>query len=89
MENIKLIQLEKYHKAQNDFERDRIEIDPKKIFHQAIENCKPLLVLQRVKRGGVTYQVIIFTLCAVNILISFRWLSLSEWQSVGIDIREY
>jgi len=57
MANIKLIQLEKYHKAKTDFERESIEIDPRKIFHQALENCKPLLVLQSVHRGGVVYQV--------------------------------
>jgi small subunit ribosomal protein S7 len=56
-ENIKLTQLEKYHKATTEFERDTIELDPKKILHQAVDNCKPLLIIQRVKRGGVMYQV--------------------------------
>jgi len=57
MANLKVIQLEKYHKAKSDFERESIEIDPQKIFHQALENCKPLLILTRVRRGGVVYQV--------------------------------
>ena len=56
-ENLKLIQIEKYHKSENDFERESIELDPKKILYQAIENCKPLLITQRVRRGGVMYQV--------------------------------
>jgi small subunit ribosomal protein S7 len=56
-ENIKLIQLEKYHKATTDFERESVEINPHKIFHQAVDNCRPLLVLQGVVRGGVKYQV--------------------------------
>ncbi len=57
MENIKLIQIEKWHKAKSDEEREMIELDPKKIFHKALENCKPLLITQKVKRGGVIYTV--------------------------------
>ncbi|KAK2192259.1 hypothetical protein NP493_35g00014 [Ridgeia piscesae] len=56
-ENIKLIQLEKYHKAATEEERQYIECDPLTIFHQAITNCKPLLTTQKVKRGGVMYTV--------------------------------
>jgi len=63
LENIKLSQIEKFHKSTTDFERDNIELDPKKIVHQAIENCKPLLTLQKVKRGGVMYQVSKSTMC--------------------------
>lgn len=59
-ENIKRTQIERYHLASTQEEKDRIELDPKKILHQAIENSKPLLQLTPIKRGGITYQVSIF-----------------------------
>jgi len=57
LENIKLTQVEKFHKANSDFERESIELDPKKVMYQAVENCKPLLILKKIHRGGVVYQV--------------------------------
>ncbi|CAB3224169.1 unnamed protein product [Arctia plantaginis] len=56
-ENIKRTQIERYHLASTQQEKDKIELDPKKILHQAIENSKPLLQLTPIKRGGITYQV--------------------------------
>ncbi|CAG9767152.1 unnamed protein product [Ceutorhynchus assimilis] len=56
-ENIKRLQLEKYHKCTTEEEKLKIELDPKKVFHEAINNSKPLLQLTGVKRGGVRYQV--------------------------------
>ncbi|KAG8321426.1 28S ribosomal protein S7, mitochondrial [Homalodisca vitripennis] len=56
-ERIKRYQLEKYHKEEDPAEKAKIEVDPLKIFHCAIENCKPLLQLTKIKRGGATYQV--------------------------------
>uniref|UniRef100_A0A1B6GGU3 Small ribosomal subunit protein uS7 domain-containing protein n=1 Tax=Cuerna arida TaxID=1464854 RepID=A0A1B6GGU3_9HEMI len=56
-ERIKRYQLEKYHKQEDPAEKAKIEVDPLKIFHCAIENCKPLLQLTKIKRGGATYQV--------------------------------
>lgn len=58
LENIKRLQLEKYHKIQNLEEKQKIELNPKIIVHKAIENCKPILELTPIKRGGVKYQVI-------------------------------
>lgn len=55
-ENMKRVQLERYHKAVPE-EKDAIEINPHKIFANAIANCKPILELTPIKRGGVTYQV--------------------------------
>jgi len=57
LENVKLTQIEKFHKAKSDFERESIKLDPKKVMQQAVENCKPLLILKQVHRGGVVYQV--------------------------------
>ena len=55
-EYIKYIQLEKYRKASED-ERATIETNAHVIFHNAIENCKPLMNLQKTERGGITYTV--------------------------------
>ncbi|KAL5018646.1 hypothetical protein ScPMuIL_004368 [Solemya velum] len=55
-ENIKRIQIENYHKAADEVKQD-IELDPLKIFHQAVDNCKPILVLTKIQKGGVRYEV--------------------------------
>ncbi|KAK3601806.1 hypothetical protein CHS0354_041722 [Potamilus streckersoni] len=55
-ENIKRIQLEKYHKTEGA-EKATIELNPRKIFYDAIENCKPVLKLMQIVKGGVAYQV--------------------------------
>lgn len=55
-ETIKRIQLEKYHKASPE-DKNSIELNPKQIFFKAVSNCKPILALTPIKRGGVTYQV--------------------------------
>lgn len=57
LENIKRLQIEKYHKCENEEEKQKIELNPKVIVHKAIENCKPILELTPIKRGGVKYQV--------------------------------
>ncbi|XP_072029352.1 small ribosomal subunit protein uS7m-like [Amphiura filiformis] len=52
---IKMKQLERYHKAPES-ERENIETNAIKIFHQALENAKPILGLSTIKRGGRAYQ---------------------------------
>ncbi|XP_063824933.1 small ribosomal subunit protein uS7m [Ostrinia nubilalis] len=56
-ENIKRTQIERYHLASTAEEKNKIELDPKRVLHKAIENSKPLLQLSPIKRGGITYQV--------------------------------
>ena len=56
LENIKHIQVEKYHKADVDT-KPTIELDPIRVVLQAIENGKPLLTTEKVRKGGTTYQV--------------------------------
>lgn len=58
-QQIKRIQLRKYHKAKTEEEKQAIELRPKAIFHQAVDNCKPILTLTPIKRGGVRYQVLL------------------------------
>ncbi|XP_030591850.1 small ribosomal subunit protein uS7m [Archocentrus centrarchus] len=56
LENIKKKQVEKFHKAPEG-ERDAIECNPYTIFHQALENCKPVVGLASIQKGGKYYQV--------------------------------
>lgn len=58
-ENIKRKQIERYHLATSVEEKAKIILNPKEILHKAVENCKPLLQLTPIKRGGITYQVCI------------------------------
>lgn len=95
-ENVKRIQLEKYHKASEE-EKSTIELNPKQVFHKAVLNCKPVLALTPIKRGGVTYQVRIiliimfhhcycFFRCQFLYLIrnrsSCRWIGLFKQQRI-------
>ena len=65
-----MIQLRKYHRAETEEEKQEIELSPLKVFHSAVENCKPVLITQDAKRGGVIYKV--------NRLLFIR-ASLDEW----------
>lgn len=58
-ENIKRIQLERYHKTKPK-EQEEIELDPKVILYKAVANSTPVLELTKMVRGGQTYQVIMF-----------------------------
>lgn len=60
LETIKRIQIEKYHKCENEEEKKTIELNPRIIVYKAMENCKPVLELTSIKRGGVKYQVNIY-----------------------------
>ncbi len=72
-ENIKRIQLERYNLAEPD-ERDKIELNPVAILHKAIENCRPILILTPVKRGGSKYQVPVPLTEKRSYFIAMRWL---------------
>ncbi|XP_068192137.1 small ribosomal subunit protein uS7m [Antennarius striatus] len=56
MERIKRTQVEKYHKAPKE-KKESIECNPYAIFHQALENCKPVVGLENIQRGGKNFQV--------------------------------
>ncbi|XP_040919239.1 28S ribosomal protein S7, mitochondrial [Toxotes jaculatrix] len=56
LENIKRKQVEKYHKASAE-KKEEIECNPYAIFHQALENCKPVVGLASIQKGGKSYQV--------------------------------
>ncbi|XP_029914048.1 small ribosomal subunit protein uS7m [Myripristis murdjan] len=56
LESIKRKQVEKYHKAPEG-KKEEIECNPYAIFNQAIENCKPVIGLTSIQKGGKYYQV--------------------------------
>lgn len=55
LENIKRKQVEKYHKASEE-KKEEIECNPYTIFHQALDNCKPVVGLATIQKGGKNYQ---------------------------------
>lgn len=59
--NIKTVQILKYHSA-SDTEKAGIVGNPVTIFHEALENCKPVLTLTKVYKGVVRYNVSISAL---------------------------
>ncbi|ETN61601.1 mitochondrial ribosomal protein S7 [Anopheles darlingi] len=73
-ENIKRMQLERYHLAESDEERAKIELNPRKLLHQAVENCRPLLQLTPIKRGGVRYQVPVPVTEKRSYFLAMKWL---------------
>ncbi|XP_060921439.1 small ribosomal subunit protein uS7m [Labrus mixtus] len=56
LEQIKRKQVEKYNKAPAG-KKDEIECNPYVIFHQALNNCKPIVGLASIQKGGKYYQV--------------------------------
>lgn len=72
-ENIKRIQLERYNLADPE-ERDKIELNPVVVLRNAIENCRPILILTPVKRGGSKYQVPVPLTEKRSYFIAMRWL---------------
>lgn len=56
-ENIKKLQLQKLNNEKDPEKKASIIVDPVTILKKAISNCKPLLKLTAVKRGGSYYQV--------------------------------
>ena len=53
----------RYDMATSDEDRAKIETSPLKVFHQAIENCKPILGVNRIKRGGKDVVVSVRVSC--------------------------
>lgn len=58
LENVKRIQLQRYHKAKTEEEKEKIELDPFQVFYTALANSIPVLHLEPCRKGGILYQVI-------------------------------
>ncbi|KAG7153736.1 28S ribosomal protein S7, mitochondrial-like [Homarus americanus] len=72
-ETIKRIQLQKFNEAETEEEKANIECNPLVIFHQAVENGRPVLQLIPIKRGGIKYQVPVPITEKRSHFISMRW----------------
>ncbi|XP_048763720.2 30S ribosomal protein S7-like [Ostrea edulis] len=59
-EQIKMKQISEYHKANTEVEKAMIVTDPLKILHGAVENCRPLLVLKSIRKGGAGYRIPVY-----------------------------
>ncbi|XP_076373724.1 mitochondrial ribosomal protein S7 [Tachypleus tridentatus] len=70
---IKRTQLAKYHASEAESKRN-IELSPRNIFHHAVENCKPIIILTPIKRGGVIYQVPVPVTPKQSTFIAMKWL---------------
>src|SRR4030095_11275939 len=53
---------------------DRTREDPLKIFHRAIENCKPRVEVKSRRVGGATYQVPVEVKPNRQMALAMRWL---------------
>lgn len=71
---IKIMQLEKYHQAQTQEEKDAIIVNPHIIFNRAVDNCKPVLETCKVVKAGVMYHVPISCKPDRQVFRSMRWL---------------
>ncbi|XP_067936049.1 small ribosomal subunit protein uS7-like [Watersipora subatra] len=94
-EKIKLIQLEKWHKADTEEDRQAVVCDPNKIFHQAFENVKPVFKLQRYIKAGTIYMVPVAAVPKESEHFAFRWLrdssknkdkSVSIWNAMAKEL---
>ncbi|KAJ8682577.1 hypothetical protein QAD02_018369 [Eretmocerus hayati] len=72
-EKVKMAQIERYNKAPSE-ERDNIELNPRTILHNAIENCRPSLELKKVKKGSQVYQVPIPVAETRSKFLAMNWL---------------
>jgi small subunit ribosomal protein S7 len=72
-ENIKRAQLERYNLAEGE-EKDKIETNPMNVLHKAIANCRPILHLTPIKRGGATYQVPVPITEKRSFFLAMKWL---------------
>ncbi|XP_058450093.1 small ribosomal subunit protein uS7m [Malaya genurostris] len=73
-ENMKRLQLERYHLAETDEEKQSIELNPKVLLSRAVENCRPVLQLTPIKRGGVRYQVPVPITEKRSFFLAMKWL---------------
>ncbi|EAA14573.3 AGAP009613-PA [Anopheles gambiae str. PEST] len=73
-ENIKRLQLERYHLSESEEEKAKLELNPRRLLHQAVENCRPLLQLTPIKRGGVRYQVPVPITEKRSYFLAMKWL---------------
>lgn len=72
--NVKRIQLTKYNREVDEEAKSQIECNPLTILHKALENCRPVVELSPIKRGGITYQVPIPMTPNRSRFLSMKWM---------------
>ncbi|KAJ1527265.1 hypothetical protein ONE63_008788 [Megalurothrips usitatus] len=73
-EKVKRIQIRKFHLEKDVKKQEVILTNPLEIFHKAVENCKPVLDVTPVKKGGVVYKVPVAVPDHKAQFLAFRWL---------------
>ncbi|EDV32332.1 uncharacterized protein Dana_GF15778 [Drosophila ananassae] len=71
-ELIKRTQTERLNLAKGD--KDKVITNAEVLLKQAVENCRPLLQVTAIKRGGVTYQVPVPITTKRSYFLAMKWL---------------
>lgn len=69
-ENIKQIQIQRMNLGRED----NVVADPLELLVRAVENCRPILQVTRIKRGGVAYQVPVPVTEKKSYFLAMNWL---------------
>ena len=67
---------------------ERTREEPLKIFHRALDNCKPMVEVKSRRVGGATYQVPIEVRHDRQLALAMRWLVGFARQRPGKSMRE-
>jgi small subunit ribosomal protein S7 len=67
---------------------ERTREDPLKIFHRAIENCKPRVEVKSRRVGGATYQVPVEVKPNRQMALAMRWLVAYARERPGKSMRD-
>lgn len=71
-----------------DVVQDRTREEPLKIFHRALDNCKPMVEVKSRRVGGATYQVPVEVRHDRQLALAMRWLVSFARQRPGKSMRE-
>lgn len=73
LENVKRVQVEAYNKSTAE-SKENIECNPTAILEKALDNCKPVMGITLVKRGGTFYQVPVPLTANRSRFLSMKWM---------------
>lgn len=74
MRQIKIAQLKKYHNAPDGPEKDAIELNPYKVFHEAMNNVSPTLGLKQSKRAATVFYIPVPMSDDKKFFMATRWI---------------
>jgi small subunit ribosomal protein S7 len=67
---------------------DRTREDPLRVFHQALQNCEPVVEVKSRRVGGSTYQVPVEVREERRVALAMRWLIQHARQRGGKSMKE-